>query len=547
MKSKFNFFLWLTAIALLAFQSCREKEDPTILEISAEKVSFTKAGGEESVTITTNRENWVATSPLELTWVTLAQNGSRLSINAKANTEGLERSGYILVNSGDVAAKIVITQGAGDDILTLSFETVNFPKKGGEKRIDVISNKKFVVTVDAGSNTWLRTTYMEGAGYLTVSADSYSQTGSRVGKVYLTAGSTVKEISVNQKGHSLVVLPLIAWKTNVREVTMFEEERGSVLTQLPGFLISTFTFATDNNDFPTITYSFSSSGNYLNASAATKNKELLKGAIFEQFMVDEGFEKVENLRYLHREFPYEVKIVEQSDGSIIQTAYYPKQDRAYPTFTELPLLTQMGWTSLPPASVRGQSIDYVKNAENGFGSIPNAELTNEAINLFWFDPSQSDQNEKGFVARAYLFYTTNDIAGPIDASYVGLLRIARALNNQINLAWWYDDATSMYYLTREFKQLLTAGGFVFMLANKGYEYYARNNNGVLDVFATRTVSFIDFREGEKLNDIQVFKSAANESTVSILINQEKFIRFAREMDSMLSKIDERTALKRIGR
>lgn len=69
MKSRLYYLLWLFAIAPLAFISCdddNEIEEAT-LEVSMDPVNFAKAGGEQTVTITTNMDKWVATSPLEST------------------------------------------------------------------------------------------------------------------------------------------------------------------------------------------------------------------------------------------------------------------------------------------------------------------------------------------------------------------------------------------------------------------------------------------------------------------------------------------------
>ena len=121
MKSRLYYLLWLFAIAPLAFISCdddNEIEEAT-LEVSMDPVNFAKAGGEQTVTITTNMDKWVATSPLESTWLTLTQSGNQLSVKANENAEGVERKGYILVNAGGAAAKISVIQSAGDVTLNI--------------------------------------------------------------------------------------------------------------------------------------------------------------------------------------------------------------------------------------------------------------------------------------------------------------------------------------------------------------------------------------------------------------------------------------------
>ena len=210
MKTKLYLLFWLFALVPLAFTSCDDDEtfvDETTLSTSLSSVTFTKDGGQQSVSITTSATTWVATSPLESSWLTLTQNGAQLDITAAPNTEGVDRKGYILVNAGSAAAKINVVQSAGDVVLSFSTESLSFEKAGGEQRVDVICNESFTVEADEGAD-WLSISYVEGADFFNLSVTPNEGNEARNTKIFVTAGTTINELAVVQNGEELVILPL---------------------------------------------------------------------------------------------------------------------------------------------------------------------------------------------------------------------------------------------------------------------------------------------------------------------------------------------------
>ena len=80
MRSISTYLLALLALVFLLPTSCKPDSDveEATLELSPSTLNFTKDGGEQVVTITTNRENWSAFSPQEDAWVKLKEEGSTL-------------------------------------------------------------------------------------------------------------------------------------------------------------------------------------------------------------------------------------------------------------------------------------------------------------------------------------------------------------------------------------------------------------------------------------------------------------------------------------
>ncbi|WP_303207716.1 BACON domain-containing protein [Bacteroides oleiciplenus] len=538
MKSKLYYLLWLFAIMPLAFFSCdddNEMEEAT-LEVSMDPVNFAKAGGEQTVTITTNMDKWVATSPLESSWLTLTQSGNQLSVKANINTEGVERKGYILVNAGSAAAKISVMQSAGDVILNISAEKVAFAKKGGEQRIDVVSNDDFKVEVDQAANTWLTTTFMEGTNYFTISAGMNSGADERTGKIYITAGSTTKEVTVSQNGEELILLPFFAKEPTIGKIAAYEQERGSVLIKTPDGLFNAdqYHFATANEEFPLIIYACADAySNYSQAATATTNGDLCKGDKFEKYMTTQGFEKKGEGQYNHKEFPYSVAITFEDGGATILATYAPKQSQDYPTFSEIPLKQQMEWTGLFEEEIHGAKYAVVEDWEAKKGATLNTESSNLPA-FAWFDPAKSDANT---VARAYWINTEEDKA---PAEYISEINGARVLYDKIDLVMWQDGNT--YRMTKEFEKLLADAGFIYLsTSSNGYLNYVKGNNAL--VF--KVVQFSDFMVGTRLVDFQTFKLEGGTSAVSILTNMDKRIEFFKQMEKKMQKLEKIQPLKHI--
>lgn len=539
MKSKLYYLLWLFAIVPLAFFSCDDDDEieEATLEVSMDPVSFTKAGGEQTVTITTNRDKWVATSPLESSWLTLTQNGDQLSVKAATNTEGVERKGYILVNAGGAAAKINVTQSAGDVILNISAESATFTIKGGEQRIDVVSNDIFKVEVDEAAKAWLNVAYMEGTNYFTISADANSETDARTGKIYVTAGSVIKEVAVSQDGEDLIILPFIAKDASIGKIVAFEQERGSVLIQLPDGLFNTdqYYFATANEDFPQVGYQCPATGTYLQAVTATVNSDLCKGDRFEKFMTDKGFEKTGDGQYTHKEAPYVVSFTFAADGVTIRSIYTPKQDKDYPTFSELPLKTQMGWVGLVSEEIHGKKYDEVAAWEATAGGTFNPD-DSELPGFAWYDIAKNDEH---IVARSYWMNTEEDV--PADSPFIDELSSVRAVYDNLDLAMWYDAGTKSYYMTKEFAALLAKEGFEFLMTNQGYQFYQKDNN----VLAYKAARFEGYMEEQPVLDFQSFKTEASTSAVSIMTNKDKLIEFTKMINQKMQKLEKRQPMKSI--
>ena len=129
-RSLFSLFLLL--ILLIACKTQELPEEVT-LELSTTSLTFDKGGSEQTLTVTTNRSHWTATSPQEADWVVLTQEGNTLKVRAKANQQGQDRQGSVIVNAGGEQRRVALRQSASEVLLDLGANRVTFPVEGDKR------------------------------------------------------------------------------------------------------------------------------------------------------------------------------------------------------------------------------------------------------------------------------------------------------------------------------------------------------------------------------------------------------------------------------
>lgn len=549
METKFKFFLlWLLAIVPLAFTACGDDEtiiEDTTLETSVASVAFTKDGGDQSITITTNAAKWIASSPVEGAWLTLSANGDQLSVKAAANNGGTDRKSYILINAGNTAAKVEVMQSAGDVTLFLGTESLNFLNVNAESRVDVISNGDITVEPDAD---WITVDYQPGADFFTVSVTPTTGTEARTGKVIVTSGTTIKEIAVNQ---DVVVLPFFgkANESSIMKMMEFEEARGCKVMTLPDGLFNTaYYYLSPDPNFPQLGYAGNLTGDYSQGITATANLDL-EGAIIAAiekngFVLNGGV-------YTHEVYPYALSVTKASDGITVLSTYNPIQDKEYPTFESLPMKDpQMSWTPCVEVGVHGANYESVVvswEAENA-GTFSASMSTYPADGDFaWFDMSEDVRNT-GLYARSYWIYHDQG-STPVspDYEYFGEISSARAIYSNIELAYWSPDG-SQYFMTKEFASLLAQEGFVYLQSSQGYEFYVLPNEakGYWDVLAFGPVAFTDVLDGQPIIDIQTFKWEIQATSVaSVVTNKDLLVKTITGMTKVLLHNENSQTIHRI--
>lgn len=111
---------------------------PEYLEVSAESLSFPASGAIEKITVETN-VNWdVASTP---SWCKVEKAKDAINIVVNPNERNLERSDKIIIHlPSNNKVVIRVSQGAGDEKLILSKNNLAFAANGGEQHLKVYTD-----------------------------------------------------------------------------------------------------------------------------------------------------------------------------------------------------------------------------------------------------------------------------------------------------------------------------------------------------------------------------------------------------------------------
>ena len=160
----------ILALLLLLPISCKQQtevEEPS-LELSATTLTFAKEAGDQSITIMTNKGSWSAFSPQENTWITLTQEGQTLRVHARANDQGQDRQGAVLINAGGLQRRVTIRQSAAEAYLDIATPLVAFSTEGGEQQITYTTNVDAVKIDLPASLDWLSIKRQTHSGFTLV-------------------------------------------------------------------------------------------------------------------------------------------------------------------------------------------------------------------------------------------------------------------------------------------------------------------------------------------------------------------------------------------
>ena len=464
----------MSCLALLfllpACKTAEEVEEAT-LELSTKTLAFAKNGGEQTVTVSTNKESYMAFSTQEA-WLSVEQQGETLKVKATANDQGRDRVASVIVSAGGLQQRIAVKQSAADVLLELDEAAGSFAAMGGEKKIAYSSNGTKAKIELATPVDWLTIDKVTATSFVLKAKESTDKHRRQV-KVVLTAGTTIREIEVSQEGTQQYVLPLLKMPVSLGEVLSYERGRGHYMLKSPdGFQnTDTYRFLTQSKEMPFIEYVFDNelAKGYKRATTVCLDIDMIKGnADFETFMREQSFEKAATTQdgseviYYSKTIPLEVRLEIKSDGVSITATYRPIQLEEYPTFTEFPLKDQTPFLGNRNLKIMGKKRDDVHKAEQTWGGQLDASVSDEIYEQYKVTDNYS---------RAYFFVVASEKEPVIPATdpYIGVCEEVKGIYGDLNLALWQDPFGTTHP-TNEFMTYLNQEGFTFFAALKSGSY-----------------------------------------------------------------------------
>jgi len=113
--------------------------------------------------------------------------------------------------------------------------------------------------------------------------------------------------------------------------------------------------------------------------------------------------------YTKKDFPALLSVVFGTDDASIRTVYLAIQDKAYPTFTKLPMHRQDVFLGSRPLGKLGASQDEVRAQEKTWKSSLDTKISEPGYDRFIPESTTGDREAE--LLRGY-FYTTADAEIP---------------------------------------------------------------------------------------------------------------------------------------
>ena len=231
MRLHIKYLLGCLALLFL-LPACKGESDveEATLDLSAQSVTFTKDGGEQTLTVSTNKDSWSAFTT-ERSWLTVEQQGNTLKVKATANDRGIDRAASVVVNAGGMQRVVDVKQSAADVILDADATSLVFPAAGETKKLAISSNGGAVKAELASAVDWLTIDKVTPTAIVLTAKESKEKVKRSV-KVNLTVGTVIKEIEVTQEGIMYYVLPYLKFPASLPEVIRYEKNRGLSLIHI---------------------------------------------------------------------------------------------------------------------------------------------------------------------------------------------------------------------------------------------------------------------------------------------------------------------------
>ena len=172
-----------------------KRPQTTYLNVSEKDILFPKVGGTKNLSITTDgAESHVSNCP---DWLICSLTGNELSLQCDNNSTLNERSGYVVIESGDMASSVFVKQSQWATRLEISTTNIKVPINGGTYRITVDTDAD-----DYKVETWDPCSIEKFSNYFTITVKENAGYG-RDYNIYVNVATNLnlkKAIKIHQKG-----------------------------------------------------------------------------------------------------------------------------------------------------------------------------------------------------------------------------------------------------------------------------------------------------------------------------------------------------------
>lgn len=503
-RTDFACTLGLIVFLVLGLMSCVKKDEveESFLRLEKSAIEFAKQGGEATINVSTNREQWVATSPDEGKWLQLEIVGNALRVQAKSNVRATPRTSHILISTGSETRVVDVSQGAADVILGLAPETLNVPQPGGTYMVDVRNNGTDWLVELQSQVDWLEVRANLSAQIVTLLVRENKSAETRDAKLIVLSENKRKtvELSIVQEGKTVLPeysLPFFEKKIE-SVVTLIEYERSighyyhRMIAKGPRTGPEDVYLFFPRSSLAERGYLVNEKGIITQIKEASFNDKLIRPESgYIDFLKAQGFEEElkasSQWQGLNKDKGFSVLVSAiPNKGTLTVFTREVEQKQAFPTWDKLPLdvLFAYVWDE-------NIKVNQVFENEEAAGST-NIDFTEKRDGSAYMGQIETlsckvAESKRPHVANGYVFAWDDEVP----RNLLGSVSEKITAYDKVDLVFWKDAETGKILLTREFKTLMLKEGWKFEgVVEDGGFLYSKAEKRLL------------FRSGE-FNDIPV--------------------------------------------
>jgi len=197
-----NYFHLLAVLAAFFCMFSCTKEVPAELNVSTTELTFTKDGGSQSISFTTNKD-WTASSSASWVKVTSSGSSSATSINvtADANTDYDDRTATITIKAENLTITVNIKQSTNLGLI-VSKKDFDLTNEAQSIEIEIQANVEFDAVIDEACKDWIAKAETKGltSNKIVFNISKNESYDNREGKIVVKQknGSLYETVTVKQ-------------------------------------------------------------------------------------------------------------------------------------------------------------------------------------------------------------------------------------------------------------------------------------------------------------------------------------------------------------
>lgn len=456
-----RFYQLLLLGSMLVLGACQQdvREEPflRLSEQTAESLRLSSEATEQYVTVETNQGSWQAVCHAD--WLSVSQpKSSTLALSVQRNDGTEARTAEVVILAGGLSRKVRIVQAGQSPSLVVDQQEYHFGQWAEE--FDIAVNTSTNDWQVVSSADWLQVEAQPHLSRMVVRVEANSTYDARQGTLTLTyAGGTAPvEVHVYQAAQMSYYFPFCEWGKNFETFGKSELARRSLLVDSPAEAQQVsaakpfYIFETGSKLFPFVKYemlNIPTRSFLFRIIMLAANDGVVRSDEFASFVQQAGYVQAtryttsDGYRELYINSTAGIRLQVTVKGTSAELCFTPviAQPQAYPTLSSL-YLGNTDFGTANKAAVR-QSEESNGSEYSSYWTSTYVQRTKSNVVVYL--------GREPYYMHSYIFTSKH------------ILRQSSHFTDDLHLGMY--KYANLYYLTREFEELLAREGFRLLDVN----------------------------------------------------------------------------------